>query len=710
MSVTGIDRESPPRAPVDGPAAPVLHVVARSRTLTHAFACLILVGSALLLFRLSLFQGWTFIGDPDRLNNVMNVLLFEVISLLQRGSVPSWNEYEFMGYGVAGVHWMLPGAPPLPQILAMLPLSEFYHALAVLASTLFAATTIAAYWGLGAYSSSPVQRIVGAFLYATGAYTLHKLSQLDLSFVALVAPPILHRLVTMSSRERAPWTFLGMAVCWSILVVFTVLQEVAYIGMFWGLYAVYRSVRLRDPWPLLAAGLAFAAGVILGGPRIVTIATEMSAVSRTSNYIGTQAVEAVRYFGDGLLGRSFGEQRSLFLSELNLHEGVQLLGSSLAALAVIAYGLITPSRVMRFWSVALLVVLSVGLRTYLESFYQPGTFGILGAAYPSPELLTISVNAVLIGVPAWLLGCLLTRGTKRRSPARDGSDTGQCDLPAVTEDLPFLFGFVVIALAAILIPEIRTILYYAFLKVDFHHSRICVAMTLPLAALVSIMLNRFIPAWPMMAARRWLAAGLLVGLIVWVGREVVAAGVVAQVGPVLDAPDPGRLLTLELVRVLTSLLLLLVAVTLMVRRASAPWLAIAGGALASWMVVEAVGLADHRLNGPSVTMQDRPFAYQDYMQVPSGQMRVPSVAERAIVQQRLESDRYRTLLVEDDVNFPTHADPHLAAFWGLRLVEGYSTGSPRRYAGIPWNTRIAVAHNLNFRGARSHRSTCRGST
>jgi hypothetical protein len=189
----------------------------------------------------------------------------------------------------------------------------------------------------------------------------------------------------------------------------------------------------------------------------------------------------------------------------------------------------------------------------------------------------------------------------------------------------------------------------------------------------------------------------VLGPILWMGREVAAVAGVSQIGSSLQTLAPGGILTLEVVRVFTSLLVLLAAATLLVRRAPPPWLAIAGGVLASWIVLETVGLADYRLNDPSATAQDRPFAYRDYMQVPPGQIRVPSLEERAAVQQRLESDQYRSVLVEDPEIFQTHADPHLAAFWGLWLIEGYSTGSPRRYEGLPLSTSIAEAHFVNVR-------------
>ena len=43
-------------------------------------------------------------------------------------------------------------------------------------------------------------------------------------------------------------------------------------------------------------------------------------------------------------------------------------------------------------------------------------------------------------------------------------------------------------------PEARTALYYGFMRMDFQHARLSMAITLPLAALVTILLSRFLPA------------------------------------------------------------------------------------------------------------------------------------------------------------------------------------------------------------------------
>ena len=40
-------------------------------------------------------------------------------------------------------------------------------------------------------------------------------------------------------------------------------------------------------------------------------------------------------------------------------------------------------------------------------------------------------------------------------------------------------------------------------------------------------------------------------------------------------------------------------------------------------------------------------------------------------------------------------EPHLAAFWDLRLVEGYSTGLPRRLGGLPWDASMVDVHHMD---------------
>lgn len=661
----------------------------------HLLAGLLFVACAVVLFRLSLIEGWTFVGDSDRLNTALNVRLFETDAIRARGSVPTWSEHQFMGSSIVGLHWLLTAYTPVPYLLALLPPSELYHALAILAAVMLALAAGAAYWAFGVYVQDPVSRVVGALLYALGSYTVHKLTQLDVAFLALVLSPVLLRLVREARRETAPRSFLLIALCWASLVLFTVLQEIAYIGLLAGTYALYRAVRTRDPWPLAIAGLAFACATLIGMPRVLTVATESPLVARTSNNIETAAVEALRYFGDGLLGREPREQRLVRGNAVNLHEGVQLLHSALAALAVLAVGLLARSWVVRAWAVGLAVVLSVALVGWFERYYDVlGVLFVWLPFYTSPVLHVFLANAVLIGVPLWLLGRWLAGRAARAS--QGGAGPGAEGTPDAVADSPFFFGFVTLGLAGVLIPEARSVLYHAFMRMDLMHSRLSVAMTLPLAALAAIFVSRLIAAHGEAAAARWLLAGLVVGAAGWLVREGVVEAVLGPAGEVLNILQPRRLLTVETVRVGTSLLALAVVVLLFVRRSRPRTLVLAGGALAAWMVLETTLAADFKLNGPQVREQSVPFHSLNYMQTPPGLFNVPTPEQRALVRGSVEADAYRVVLVQNAERFDAHVEPHLAAFWNVRLVEGYSTGFPRRLAALPWDKRMYSPHFLDI--------------
>jgi hypothetical protein len=66
------------------------------------------------------------------------------------------------------------------------------------------------------------------------------------------------------------------------------------------------------------------------------------------------------------------------------------------------------------------------------------------------------------------------------------------------------------------------------------------------------------------------------------------------------------------------------------------------------------------------------------------------------VRARLEADKYRVILLQDRRAFLALVEPHLSAFWDLRLVEGYSTGLPRRLGGLPWDDSMVASHHLDI--------------
>ena len=146
----------------------------------------------------------------------------------------------------------------------------------------------------------------------------------------------------------------------------------------------------------------------------------------------------------------------------------------------------------------------------------------------------------------------------------------------------------------------------------------------------------------------------------------------------------------------SGLLVLLVALGLLLGRARPSLLTSVGGLLAVWMVLETTSAADFKLNGPQTRDQVVPFEAFDYLNAPPGLLRVPSAAERGAMQARLEAQEYRVALLQDPKQFVAHVEPHLAQFWGLRLVEGYGAGLPRRLSMLPFTEGMLSPHDLDI--------------
>jgi hypothetical protein len=658
---------------------------------SHLLALAFFAGFALLLFRLSVFEGWTFIGDSDRLNTFLNIRVFEADSIRERGTVSTWNEQQFMGFGMAGLHWMLPGVSPFPYLVALFPPSETIRVSNVITMGLLVAACWSAYFALRAYTAGPLAAAIGGLLYGTSAYAIHRVAQVDASFSVLIVLPLILIGIRETRRSTALVAYSGLVACWASLFLFTFLQEVAYAALFFGAYTMYRAVRMRDLWPLVISGLAFASALVIGLPRLLTVATDFGELARSSIDFQWTVAEAFRFFADGLVGRTQSEQVLLRAPLLNLHEGAQLLDSPAAALAVLAAGLFARSWVMRAWGAALVAVLSVVLVIWFRPFYD-----LLGRPdFPTRELRVVLMNAILIGLPLWLLCSWLV--------ARRGGQKASTTVEALTDDTlaakadgPFFFGFVVLALATILITEAHVALYYLFLRVDFQHARISSAMLLPLAALASVFLSRYLPARLEFSTVRWLVGGAALGAVLWFAREAIAETVVSQFGPSIEFLRPRRLLTVEGVRVVGSLALLLVALGVSTLRARPAIMTLTGGVLAIWMVLETGATAELKLNGPHTRDQAFPFETFNYLTARPGQFRVPTAAERAALRARLETDQYRVVLRQDRTQFMAHIEPHLGTFWDLRLIEGYGAGMPRRLTLMPFGEGTASPHDLDL--------------
>src|SRR5206468_1311266 len=158
---------------------------------------------------------------------------------------------QFMGQTMAGLHWILVGFTPLPYLLALLPTTDTYRALDVFAAVLLGLAVVSAYVSLRVYASGPVPAATGALAYGLSAYVVMRIAQLDISFGLLIVAPLMIKVIRETRRDNAARSFLWLVIAWAGLFLRTFLQEVAYISFLAGSYALFRSVRLRSPWPLL---------------------------------------------------------------------------------------------------------------------------------------------------------------------------------------------------------------------------------------------------------------------------------------------------------------------------------------------------------------------------------------------------------------------------------------------------------------------------
>src|SRR5439155_10931527 len=117
---------------------------------------------------------------------------------------------------------------------------------------------------------------------------------------------------------------------------------------------------------------------------------------------------------------------------------------------------------------------------------------------------------------------------------------------------------------------------------------------------------------------RWLALGLGIGVALWLARESMNDDLVAQYGVSLVQLAPRRLLTIETFRLVSGLLVLLVAIAVLVRRAPVSLLVLTGSVLGGWITIETIAEADFRLNGPQTREQSVPFQDLNYMMAPPG--------------------------------------------------------------------------------------------
>jgi hypothetical protein len=374
------------------------------------FVFALLTGAAALLFSPHLLGFATFIGDSDRLNTLLNMRLFEVRSIQTLGWVPEWDENMFMGYGTAGLHWMLPSYDPLGYLTSLFLVNQLFWIEGIIAAGMIALAGWSAYLFIYDTVERTFPAFVGAFLYCFSVFSLHRVAQVDSAELSLVFIPAGLLVLRRVRPDNLPISFLALGAVMAFLATFGYLQEVSYVFLLFGVYALYRSIAIKgfDPCPLVLIAAAGSASVVIAAPRLISVIGDFAQLERKSGFQYTDFVEFARFIHEGLFGR-FQEEREIIGNGLNLHEGLQLLGSTFAALLILV-GLFRPRDAWQLVGGFLVgLVLSASI-TYISPQY--GAFAsrfvsIFTTASLSPPATALITNAAMLAAAAVLAAVLV---------------------------------------------------------------------------------------------------------------------------------------------------------------------------------------------------------------------------------------------------------------------------------------------------------------
>jgi hypothetical protein len=644
------------------PLAPLFNCLSKR----HTLYCLLLAGIGVGYFWPHLCGAGSFVGDSDRLGTYLNVRQYSIDGLQELGRVPTWNERMFCGFGTSGLHWMWPELDPLAYAEALLPRGALLRVSGYVSCLLLIFAALAMYALAFDVCRHAFCAFVSAVLYVSSSFSLTRISQVDWAYMVLIGLPlglwIIRRITPAARAVHWYWSLAGLS---AFLLLFTFLQEVAYALALFLAFAVYRGIVLRSWLPVIVGGAALYAGTVVALPRLYTVYEEFHLLQRTSTAPTTQPLELLRWFNDGIFGRHLGEAASLG-NEVNLHEGLQLHSSALAAI--------------------LIVTAAVRWRGRADIIAGSAFFVVLACIVASMG----EYRAAFLAALAYLL--LL--GMVRRPAAE----------PEGGSDFTFHLASLTVCLAVILIPEVRSVFHLAFFRVDFSHSRLTIVALVSASVLTALALKRL---FALDGAGNWrgFALGVLAlpaaACLVW-GMDLAARHVKEWLPlPWYDAECRMMMIPEEGAKALLALAAggLIIAL----------WSALRGRRLADlvpattgWaMVLGAVAYASFQLHGSHTWTFPAAFTGHNRFMAPCGCLTPPTPEQRQAMRRLLESDEYRTAVVASPGHYGELAEPHLAEFWGIRLAGGYGAGVPGRLCGLPWPNDLRQLRAVSFSSERS---------
>jgi hypothetical protein len=398
-------------------------------------ACAALALAVVAVFRSTFTRSALYLGDFDRPNSFLNILLHQV-EALKRGHLVGWNDEMFLGINVLALPYTFPN--PLNLLAAAFPTDQLYWVSGLISTSLLILAGWAAYAFVRNVAGHWLPSFVAALLYQFSAFSVLKDSQNDMSFAVAILLPLALLVLREVERRGLARSFLLLGPIVIALFLFTFLQKVAYSVLLLSLYSVYRSWTLRSWHPLAIWALAFGVALVAAAPRLITVADEFRFLDRGGNskapltfeqiyeFQNIRPHDVLRWFDDGIFGR-FPSEVATLGNNTNIHEGMLLWGSAFAAFLLLVGAGFQLTRLVRcpktglarwyhspteaiFFAAFLLLVFAVLLVKPVEYLFF-AAFGGVDFTHARIVVAGLIVQAALVGL--CLRTLLQPHGTER---------------------------------------------------------------------------------------------------------------------------------------------------------------------------------------------------------------------------------------------------------------------------------------------------------
>jgi len=712
------------------------------------------IGTTFILFHSVILGQATLIGNADRLNHMLAFARFHAVQI-RAGNFAFWDDLMFGGLDAAALNF-----DPLAFLYALAPPRFFMATTAASVIIQLSLAGVLMHAALRAFGMGRPAAVCAAICYQCSALAILQVTQHDFTFLVLMLSPGAWLAVRSLAPTRRLKPFLGLIGVFVPVAAFGFLQNAIYVMAFTGLYALWRSVRLRHVGPLATTALAEAVAVLAAGPRILAVLSEKAVLVRSAppngfgfssifEFQNIRAWEVLRLIADGIFGR-FPSEAVQLGNNINLTEGM-LLGST-AAIAVLA----------------LVAVLMLAFPHRHRNF-------LLNADVPAMAVFTVCGILVIAAWPVnWLLYALFLKSdlvharilvavafpfTLLAAAALDTLLAPSVSPPSGHSGTKAIVAACALGAAAGLIIPVAS----PWMAPDTIFSRLAVngrqlgpPLPEPTARPTRLTAHRVAPdtvdlSWTFEGNAAGFSINLDAGTSSWNVGFIPPPGHTARIGtlspqngyrfsvracnttkcfnglsvwvppyapggpdrfssdgeppltqPIAHTLPRDHMLTLQPSVTLASMLigggtLFLIGFVMLSRSGRALRLPLVAG-LIGLATSNALFIAEGSLNGPHLLWTgERPaFNRGNSMLAPPGDFVPPDARTLAEVKKRLDNGNFRAVALCDPTLFHTFCAPHMAHFWNLRLLGGYGPGVPSGLAAFPWPDGIRSMRAMTF--------------